>query len=166
MSYDLYLLRKDEVGDVPSTAYERLEEQEEREPTPGEERQLRQLAADLQAVNPGVDLVESDKGFFLQLGYEAARPVVIDIGANEMTMSWSYGAADDAAPALAEVHLYLPVFERHGYVAYDPQLERLFDVDRDAEHAGEIHRDMHRSLQETYGSQLSETRPWWKRLFG
>jgi len=44
MSYDLYLLRKDEVGDDPSAAYERLEEQEEREPTPDEERQLRQLA--------------------------------------------------------------------------------------------------------------------------
>jgi hypothetical protein len=26
MSYDLYILRKDEVGDDPSTAYERLEE--------------------------------------------------------------------------------------------------------------------------------------------
>jgi hypothetical protein len=64
------------------------------------------------------------------------------------------------------VRLYLPVFERHGYVAYDPQLERLFDVDRDAEQAGEIHRDVQRNLQETYGSQLSEPRPWWKRLFG
>jgi hypothetical protein len=114
MSYDLYILRKDEIGDDPSAAYERLEEQEERKLTPGEERQLRKLAADLEAANPGVDLVESDKGFFLQLGYEAARPVVIDIGANETTMSWSYGA-DDAGPALAEVRLYLPVFERHGY---------------------------------------------------
>jgi hypothetical protein len=165
MSYDLYILRKDEVGDDPTAAYERLEEQEEREPTPDEVRQLRQLAAELQAANRGADLVESDKGFFLQLGYEGERPVVIDIGPEEMTMSWSYGA-DDAEAALAEVRLYLPVLERHGYVAFDPQLERLFDVDRDAEQAGEIHRDVHRSMQETYVSQPSESRPWWKRFFG
>jgi hypothetical protein len=165
MSYDLYILTKDEIRDDPSAAYERLEEHEEREPTPDEERQLRQLAADLQAANPGVDLVESARGFFIQLGYEVGKPVVIDISPAEMTMSWSYGA-DDAAPALAEVRLYLPVFVRHGYVAYDPQLERLFDVDRDAEPAGEIHRAVQRNLQETYGSQLSESRPWWKRLVG
>jgi hypothetical protein len=33
MSYDLYILRKDEIGDDPSAAYERLEEQEERKLT-------------------------------------------------------------------------------------------------------------------------------------
>jgi hypothetical protein len=32
VSYDLYLLRKDEVGDDPAAAYERLEERPERQP--------------------------------------------------------------------------------------------------------------------------------------
>jgi hypothetical protein len=161
MSYDLHLLKKDEIGDDPSEAYERLEEQEEHEPTPEEERRLLQLAADLQSANPGVDLVESDNGFFLQLGCEAERPVVIDMRAGEITMSWSYGAAD-AAPALSEVRLYMPVFERHGYVAYDPQLERVFDVERDADAASAIHADVCKHLNEAYG----ERRPWWKRLLG
>jgi hypothetical protein len=124
VSYDLYLLRKAEVGDDPAAAYEQLEERGEREPTPAEE-QLRRLAADLQAARPGLDLTESDNGFF-QLGYESGRPVVIDISAGEITMSWSYGT-DIAAAALEEVRKYLPVFERHGYVAYDPQLERVFE---------------------------------------
>ncbi len=62
-------------------------------------------------------------------------------------MSWSYGA-DDPAPALSEVELYLPVFGRHGYVAYDPQLERLFDPDRDAVAAADIHREVRSHLDE------------------
>jgi hypothetical protein len=160
VSYDLYLLRKAEVGDDPAAAYEQLEERGEREPTPAEE-QLRRLAADLQAARPGLDLTESDNGFF-QLGYESGRPVVIDISAGEITMSWSYGT-DIAAAALEEVRKYLPVFERHGYVAYDPQLERVFEPDRDAADAAELHRDIHGRLEAAYGARSAE-QPWWKRL--
>ena len=40
---------------------------------------------------------------------------MIDIGVTEITMSWSYGAAE-AAPALAEVRMYLPVFEGQAWV--------------------------------------------------
>ena len=164
MSYDLYLLKKDEAGDDPAAAYERLEELEEREPTPEEEAALRRLAADLQAANPGLDLGEPEEGFLLQLGYETERPVVIDIGADEISMSWSYGA-DDAGPALEEVRRYLPVFDRHGYVAYDPQLDRVFDPESDPSDAAEIHRDARRQLAD-YDLGGSAPRPWWKRLFG
>jgi hypothetical protein len=118
MSYDLYLFRETD-GD-PEAAFELLEEEdEEREPTAEEEAELRRLAADLQAASPGLDLTEAARGFLLQLGYETQRPVVLDIGAGSITMSWSYGA-DAARPAIDEVRTYLPVFERHGYVAYDP----------------------------------------------
>ena len=165
MSYDLWLLKKDEVGDDPSAAFERLQEQEEREPTPDEEEALRRLAADLQEASPGLDLAEPDSGFMLQLGYDAERPVVIDIGANEITMSWSFGAAN-AAAALEEVRLYLPVFERHGYVAYDPQLERLFEPERDAVEACEIHDHVRQQIDEYLGGELGRRRPWWKRLLG
>ena len=163
MSYGLYLLPKDLVGDDPAAAYERLEEVDEREPTPEEEERLRRLAADLQAANPGLDLSEAGEGFLLQLGYESERPVVIDIGPGEMTMSWSYGA-EDAGPALDEVRRYLPVFERHGYVAYDPQLDRLFDAERDLEEAAQIHRQVRGSIGESYGG--GGGRSWWKRLLG
>jgi hypothetical protein len=167
MSYDLYLLKADEVGDDPAAAYERLEEaaEDEREPTPEEARRLRDLAHDLQAANPGLDLTEVEAGFFIQLGYETEQPVVIDIGADEIRMAWSFGA-DDPAPALAQVRLYLPVFERHGYVAYDPQLERLFDPDRDEADATDTHRYVRERMEETYGPLVAERRPWWRRLFG
>jgi hypothetical protein len=162
MSYDLHLLRRETIGDDPSAAYERLEELAEREPTPEEQERLRQLAADLQEANPAVDLTESHKGFFLQLGYEPERPLVIDIaGTDAITMMWSYGA-DDAAPALAEVRLYLPVFERYGYVAFDPQLDRMFDVERDSDEAAAVHDEVrgHYVLAE-------HDRPsWWRRILG
>jgi hypothetical protein len=167
VSYDLYLLRKDVAGEDPAAAYERLEELAEgdpRLPTPAEEEQLRRLAADLRAASPGLDLSEPEQGFLLQLGYESERPVVIDIGADEITMSWSFGA-DEAGPALGEVEVYLPVFERHGYVAYDPQLERLFSPERDAGDAAEVHRDVREQVFEKYSGR-SAPGPWWKRLFG
>lgn len=75
--------------------------------------------------------------------------MVIDIYAGSITMSWSYGA-DDAAPALAEVERYLPVIERHGYVAYDPQLERVFEPSRDRADAAEIHRDVRERASSRY----------------
>jgi hypothetical protein len=168
VSYDLYLLRKNVVGDDPGAAYERLEELAEgpsRPPTPAEEEQLRRLAADLRAASPGLDLSEPDQGFLLQLGYETERPVVIDIGADEITMSWSFGA-DEAGPALAEVKVYLPVFDRHGYVAYDPQLERLFSPERDSGDAAEVHRDVRERVLDKYGEPSPPPRPWWKRLIG
>jgi hypothetical protein len=163
MSYDLYLFRETD-GD-PEAAYELLEEEEEeREPTAEEEAELRRLAADLQAASPGLDLTEAARGFLLQLGYEIQRPVVLDIGAGSITMSWSYGA-DAARAAIDEVRTYLPVFERHGYVAYDPQLERVFDSDRDAQEAEATHAYVHGQLAEAYPRELGERAPWWKRLF-
>jgi hypothetical protein len=164
VSYDLYLLPKDVAGDDPAAAYERLEELAESDPpppTPEEQARLRLLAAELQAASPGLDVSEPELGFLLQLGYEAERPVMIDIGPREITMSWSYGS-DDAGPALAEVARYLPVFERHGYVAYDPQLERVFSPERDAADAAEIHRDVREQVFEKYGPPPEERRRWWK----
>jgi hypothetical protein len=166
VSYDLYLLRAHEVGDEPAAMCEQLEKaaEEEREPTPEEERQLRELVRDLQVVNPDLDLSGAG-GFFLQLGYESEQPVVIDISAGEIRMAWSFGA-DEAGPALEQVRLYLPVFERHGYVAYDPQLERVFDVERDATEAADVHRYVRERMEATYGPLVAERRSWWARLRG
>lgn len=165
MSYDLYLLKESEVRDDPEAAFERLDYDANRTPTPDEEAQLRRLAADLQAASPGLDLTELVEGsFLLQLGYESERPVVIDITATEITMRWSYGA-EDSAPALSEVATYLPVFERHGYVAYDPQLEQLFDADRDTASAAQVHRDVRARLSERF-KENEPSRRLWKRLFG
>jgi hypothetical protein len=166
VSYDLYLFRKDE-GD-PTAAYERLDELEERDPTPAERERLRRLAADLQAADPDLDVSESADGFCLQLGYENERPVVIDIhgiDGGSITMSWSYGA-DDAEPALAAVDRYLPVFDRHGYVAYDPQLERTYDPSRDRNDAARVHRDVQEHVFRQLDASADDHRPWWKRLPG
>jgi hypothetical protein len=133
-------------------------------PTAEEEAELRRLAADLQAASPGLDLSEGERGFLLQLGYETERAVVLDIGAGSITMSWSYGA-DAARAAIDEVRTFLPAFERHGYVAYDPQLERVFDPDRDAAEAEATHAYVHGQLAEAYPREPGERAPWWKRIF-
>lgn len=165
MSYDLYLLRTETIGDDPVAAYERLEDRDDRAPEPDDEERLRALAADLRAASPGLDLSEPEVGFGLQLGYDAERAVVIDIwGVDGISMSWSYGA-DRAQAALEEVGLYLPVFERHGYVAYDPQLERLFNPATDEQDALAVHEDVHSRLGEIVAASAVE-RPWWRRLFG
>lgn len=166
MSYDLYLVRKEEAAGDLRAAYERPEEAERRRPTAAEEERLRRLAADLQAANQGLDLSEPEDGFLLQLGCDAERPVVIDIaGVADIRMSWSYGAAD-AAPALAEVDLYLPIFNRHGYVAYDPQLERAFEPGRVASEAAGIHHHVQERLHDALRTDLRGARPLWKRLLG
>lgn len=160
----MHLLRREKVGDDPSAAYESLEETEGRPPSPEEERRHRELAADIQTANPELDLCEPEAGFMLQLGYEAERPVVIDIGGiDDVTMMWSYGT-DDAAPALAEVRLYLSVFERHGYVAFDPQLERLFDVERDSEDAAAVHGEVREKVFSGLTDEAGHS--WWRRLLG
>jgi hypothetical protein len=162
VSYDLHLFRAEE-GD-PVGAYERLEETGEREPTPAEERELRSLAANLQAADPKLDLTEPGSGrFMLQLGYENERDVVIDITGGEITMSWSYGAAD-AAPALRAVERYLPVFDRHGLVAYDPQLERVYEPVRDRVDAAELHRHVRMRVFAGSDAARDDRRPWWRRL--
>lgn len=164
MSYDLHLLRCETVGDDPEAAYLRLEELVDSEPTADEQALLRELAADLQRANPSADIAENSERFGLQLGYEAERPVVIDIDSvDAITMMWSYGA-EDAGPALDEVRLYFPVFERYGYVAFDPQLDRLFDPNRDIAAAAEVHADVRESV---LGDLLKRERPsFLKRLFG
>jgi hypothetical protein len=76
VSYDLYLLRRDVVGDDPAAAFERLEELAEADPplpTPEEELQLRQLASDLQAASPGLDLSEPEQGFGGRSGNATGR---------------------------------------------------------------------------------------------
>lgn len=91
----------------------------------------------------GLDLGEHEDGFSGQLGHDAERPVVIDLSPEQVTMSWSYGADEPRVrAALAEVRLHLAVFERRGYVAYDPHLERLFDVARDADDAIGVYRQV------------------------
>jgi hypothetical protein len=161
MSYDLHLLRRETAGDDPQAALERLDADE---PSPDEQERLEALARELKEANPGVDLMRPPREFALQLGYDAECPVVIDIcGLDDITLSWSYAPADPG-PAFAEVRRYLPVFARHGYVAWDPQLERLYDPDRDEDDARTIHKWGHQGVAAPTAEP--ERRSWWRRLRG
>jgi hypothetical protein len=160
VSYELYLLRKDE--DDPGGPLAQREGTVRREIGGDEEDELRLLAADLQAIAPDLHVSESTTGFALRLAGEHERPVTIDIDATSITLSWSYDSDPDAALAAAE--LFLPVLERHGYVAFDPQLGRVYEPFWDRSDAARIHRE----VRERHTDPLAprEDRPLWRRLLG
>lgn len=147
------------MGDDPASAFERLEERgKATQPTLAEERRLRRLAADLQAADPELDLSEHGLRFCLQLGHHAGRPVVIDIrGTFDITMSWSY-ARHNIQPALAAAESYLPVFERYGYVAFDPQLGHVFNPSWSAT-VSEAHQTLREQVGLGGGVRLRNQRP-------
>jgi hypothetical protein len=143
VSYDVYLLPRELAGDDPEAAYERLEDEDGDEsaaqPTPERERELREIAAELQAANADYEL----SGPYPAIGYwtlqlvdERPGTVLVDLYATYATAQLSYGA-EDAATAVARLIDVVRMFERRGYVAYDPQLERVLRPDRDA---GEVER--------------------------
>jgi hypothetical protein len=143
VSYDVYLLPGEIAGDDPEAAYERLEDEEDDEgaaqPTPEREQELRAIAAELQGANSNYELSGPSPaaGFWtLQLVDERPDTVFVDFYATYATAQISYGA-EDAGAAVARLIDVVRVFERRGYVAYDPQLERVLRPDRDA---GEVER--------------------------
>ena len=156
MSYDLHLLKEADARD-PLASLERQEADEDRLPTPEEEAELRAIAAELMKLDRRLDISEPLVGFLLQLGYDNECPVVVDLAPGSLTMSWSYGAADPEA-AIATVERYLPVFAKHGYVAYDPQLDGPFD----AAAARAVHGDVRGRV---FGDEAPK-RSLWHRLFG
>jgi len=55
------------------------------------------------------------------------------------------------------------VFDRHGYVAYDPQLERVYQPARDRLEAEQVHRDVQARVFESLERSGDEA-SWWRRL--
>jgi hypothetical protein len=63
---------------------------------------------------------------------ERPDTAMVDFYADYATAQISYGA-DDAEAAVGRLLDVVRVFERRGYVAYDPQLERVLRSDEDAD---------------------------------
>jgi hypothetical protein len=173
VSYDVYLLPREVAGDDPEAAYERLEETDEdgasARPTPQREQQLRAIAADLQAGNPHLELGGpfEDDYWTLQLGDDRPDTALVEMYGGYATAQISYGA-DDAATAVGHLLDVVRVFETHGYVAYDPQLERVVRPEADAAEIERIVTDIRDRTQSilTDSAPAPRRRGLISRLFG
>lgn len=120
MSYDVYLMTPELAGGDPEAAYLALEDEEEDEDDEGASSPEPALVADLRAANPSFEL------HGLQLVDDRPTSVLVDFFPRFATAQISYGA-DDTRVAAERLLECVAVFVRHGYVAYDPQLERVLD---------------------------------------
>ena len=131
MSYDVYLMTPELAGDDPGAAYLALEDDDDEDgDDDASSPESAALVADLRAVNPSFEL------HGLQLVDDRPASVLVDFFPRYATAQISNGA-DDTRVAAERLLECVAVFVRHGYVAYDPQLERVLDLDRDADEVRE-----------------------------
>ena len=166
MSYDVYLFPPG-TGD-PETAYLALEDAEAEvgdAPTPEREAELRAIADELRRVNPRLELsgpYPAAQCWSLQLVDERQDSVLVDFYPEFATAQISYGA-DDAGIAVSRLLDCIRIFERNGYVPYDPQLERTVDTEADGD---EIEAIVVKVREKTV-AQLTGPRPsFFRRLLG
>jgi hypothetical protein len=166
VSYDVYFFPPGTAD--PEAVYLALEDDEAEEgdaPTPERESELRALVEELRRVNPRFELsgpYPSAQFWSLQLVDERRDTVLVDFYPEFATAQISYGA-DDAGVAVSRLLECVRIFERNGYVAYDPQLERTIDTEADA---GEIEAIVTMVREKTI-AQLTAPRPrFFRRLLG
>ncbi len=188
MSYDFQLLRVSDGRDPTEQARAYLESTAEEEvlnpgpPDPAKEERKRALAAALRATNPGLEEFSFDHAEIARLegiteaeareryrhvelnGPEDGNGIQIELFDDSATVTVPYWHhATDAEPVFAEIWGYLGVLEREGgYRTYDPQLDRVLELERDRPAALAAYA---RGLEVTFAAakQLIEPkRPWWR----
>jgi len=134
MSYDIEILRLSGTGDPLKEAREvrealttRYEQGLGPKPNAEEDDRRAKLTADLVALHPSLRIDPFDRGLSYGCVVYSEDPdcAVPDIfvGIEDATVSFSYSA--DHSRIFPELRRVIAVFEQHGYVAYDPQTDRL-----------------------------------------
>jgi hypothetical protein len=185
MSYDLYLFRPSRDGDPALEAHELLDQDSE-EVNPGlpdssKEALKARLASALTRSNPalkvfefgfaeiaeqlGITVDEARVRFrHLELnGAEDGYGIQITLFDDVATVTvpyWHAGAAADRV--FGEIWKYLAILESEGELeAFDPQLERLLDLNGDFDAVTECYRGVADRMGEIVGKQRRHRR-WWK----
>lgn len=126
MSYDIEMLRLPETGDRLAQA-RAAHKAEQIPPSPDEDEKRARLVADLIALEPSLYSAPYDKGAsygcVVTTDDSACHLPYIEIGIGRALVQLSFSA--DADVAFPELERVIEVFERHGYVAYDPQTDSL-----------------------------------------
>jgi hypothetical protein len=127
LSYDIMLYRLSGTGDPLAQARERGQSREE--PTPSAEKDQRRarLATDLLALHPSLYSAPFDKGPSFGCGIDTRDPEcavpLIEIDIDDAIVTFPYSANFERI--LPELKRVIEVFERHGYTAYDPQIDAV-----------------------------------------
>ncbi len=188
MSYDFHLLRIAEGRDPLEQARESLESASEEDvlnpgpPDPEKERRKQALAAALRATSPELEPFPFDypeiarqlkipeaeaRERWRHIELNAPEPgsgtqiELFDDTATVTVPYWHHGA--EAEPVFEEIWRYLSVLEREGgYRTYDPQLERVLDLERDRAAVLDAYA---RGLEVTYAAArklIEPKRAWWR----
>ena len=177
MSYDWYLFRPTPGKDPLAEIQERLAKEEETlaageavdnsgPPREETERLKRRLVGALQARNPRLEPSEFERGIELTDETTGMQITLCDDRADITVPYWHDG--DEAKRAMDEVRDFIEIlFREAGYVAYDPQLGRIVNPERDLGEAipgyERIVRDLPRLTEDaTHGTRPLEARPWWR----
>ena len=191
MSYDLHLFRPAPGTELLETARASSgEDAEELNPgpvVPEKEQQKRQNAALLQIANSQLEIFPFDyRAIARSLGCSEAEAKIrfrhLELNSPEDGNGIQITLADDtvsitvpychhgdgAEPVLKEVWKYLQVLERWaGFRSYDPQLDKVLDLERDLAAALAQYRSVADRLPAVAAERLEQfqlppERPWWK----
>ena len=125
MSYDIMLYRLSGTADRLAQARERRETREE--PSAEKDRDRGKLVSDLLTLHPSLFSAPFDKGPSFGCAVDTGDPEccvpLIEIGIDDAIVTFPYSA--DFERIRPELKRVIEVFERHGYTAYDPQIDAI-----------------------------------------
>ncbi|HMZ79793.1 MAG TPA: hypothetical protein PLL06_08830, partial [Acidobacteriota bacterium] len=131
MSYDIEFLRfdpdKETLEDVLCRRDEILDEQKDDDnlfpPSVQEDQHRLALTNDLLQLHPSLHLKPGWRGFSNGCWIESVDPIYVfpylDIGIGQGRIAFSYSAPTSLFQTVSQI---ISIFEKHGYVAWDPQL--------------------------------------------
>jgi len=127
LSYDINLYRLSGTGDLLAQVHERRLRQEEPTPSVKKDQDRARVINDLLALHPSLFSAPFDKGPSFGSVVDTRDPeccvplIYIDI--DDAFVTFPYSA--DFERILPELKRVIEVFERHGYTAYDRQIDAI-----------------------------------------
>lgn len=127
MSYDIHLFIPNRKENLLEQGKRSLEKEKKTQPSEEKDRIRQALVDALLALHPSLEIKNDKRGFAYGCwigNYKVDCGVPdIDIGISTAFLALPYSA--NSANIFSVVQQLLEIFERHGYLAYDPQLDRL-----------------------------------------
>lgn len=184
MSYDLYLLRVPPGADPLKAAeeifHEDVDEINPGTPNPQKEATKRELAEQLQLINPSLEVFPFDYAEIAklmqiseqeaQIQYRHIELNALDGGIQitlyddtaSLTMAyWHKG--EKAGEVWREAWQYLECLERHGgFSIYDPQLDRMLNLVSDLEEVQQVYVSGVSATEQAVLEMTEPKKPWWK----
>ena len=174
MSYDVNFYYVADASDRTAEARRLYFDHTEREPYPKEQSRRQRVVDELLAFHPTLKCEPDDRGFAYGCSVwsedDECEMMPVDFGVDKAFVSFSYSADPEFIFEL--LNRIIAVFERHGYAAFDGQVDDVITADGSlVQSAGEFTRTFHTVVSHIEG--MGETiippvrthrkaKPWWK----